>query len=169
MYSAAFATHTWGRARTGWPTGMHTGTHEPHNEKKPVFGLRPGKTQTRLLSYRGLLESWYFGLSKYIYCTISAVNNKGTDQTACMCRLICLFVVYIWQNQVFSWHGPHHRQSAVYIVMALNLLHAKVSYIIDIACHWTSFPILSVLATFWNAKTQIFFSFSNSQFHLPNF
>ena len=167
MYSAAFATHTWGRARTGWPTGMQTGTHEPHNEKNLSSGLRPGKTQTRLLSYRGLLESWYFGLSKYIYCTISAVNNKGTDQTACMCRLICLFVVYIWQNQVFSWHGPHHRQSAVYIVMALNLLHAILHNRYRLPLDFFS-NIIS-FSYFLECQNPDFFSFSNSQFHLTNF
>ena len=49
----------------------------------------------------------------------------------------------------------------------VNLLHAEVSYIIHIACHWSSFPMLQVLATFWIAKIPIFFPFSNSQI-LPN-
>ena len=44
------------------------------------------------------------------------------------------------------------------------ILHADVSYIIDIACHWSFFPILPVLATFWIAKTLIF-----SIFQLPIF
>ena len=42
---------------------------------------------------------------------------------------------------------------------ALNLLHAEISHIIDTTCHWPFFPILPVLATFWNAKTLIFFIF----------
>ena len=29
------------------------------------------------------------------------MNKKGADQTAQMCRLICGFVVHIWQKQVF--------------------------------------------------------------------
>ena len=33
------------------------------------------------------------------------MNNKGTDQTARMRRLICSFVVRIWHKQVFSWCG----------------------------------------------------------------
>ena len=53
------------------------------------------------------------------------------------------------------------------IFLLLNLLHAEVAYIIDIAWHGTVFPILPVSAIFWNAKTMIFFPFSNSQF-LPN-
>ena len=32
-------------------------------------------------------------------------DNKGADQTARMRRLICAFVVRIWQKQVFSWRG----------------------------------------------------------------
>ena len=36
------------------------------------------------------------------YYTIQAANNKGADQTAWMCRLICVFVVRIWQKQVLS-------------------------------------------------------------------
>ena len=32
-------------------------------------------------------------------------NNKRADQTARMRRLICAFVVRIWQNRVFSWRG----------------------------------------------------------------
>ena len=42
------------------------------------------------------------------------------------------------------------------------ILHAEVSYIIDIACHWSFFPILPVLTTFWIAKSPIF-----SIFQLP--
>ena len=38
-----------------------------------------------------------------------------------------------------------------------NLLYAEVSYIIDIACHWTFFPILLVLAP-------IFFHFPTPDF-----
>ena len=33
---------------------------------------------------------------------VQAANNKGADQTARMCRLICAFVVHIWDKQVFS-------------------------------------------------------------------
>ena len=41
----------------------------------------------------------------------------------------------------------------------IDLLHAEVSYIINTSCHCTFFPMLPVLATFWNAKTLIFFFF----------
>ena len=47
------------------------------------------------------------------------------------------------------------------------ILHADVSYIIDIACHWSFFPILPVLATFWIAKTPIFFHFPTPNFCQP--
>ena len=44
------------------------------------------------------------------------------------------------------------------------ILHADVSYIIDIANHWIFFSILPVLATFWIAKTPIFFHFPTPNF-----
>ena len=41
------------------------------------------------------------------YYTTQAMNNKGADQTARMRRLICTFVVRIWQKQIFSWCGSY--------------------------------------------------------------
>ena len=42
-----------------------------------------------------------------MYSTIQAANNKGADQTAQMCMLICGFVVRIWQKRVFLWRGSY--------------------------------------------------------------
>ena len=82
--------------------------HMSHIKRKPVFGgldqvrFKPAcsATETSLS-----LESLDF--SKYRYHTISAVNNKGADQTARMRRLICAFVVRIWQKCFFSWCGSY--------------------------------------------------------------
>ena len=79
--------------------------NEPRHEKTGLPGVRPGKTQTGLLSYRDKLESWNFGFSKDRYSTIWEANNKGADQTAWMRRLICAFVVRIRHKQVLSWRG----------------------------------------------------------------
>ena len=35
-----------------------------------------------------------------MYYTVQAANNKGVDQTARKCRLICAFVDRIWQHDV---------------------------------------------------------------------
>ena len=70
-------------------------------------GLRPGKTQTGLLSHRSYLEAWNFGYRNYRSYTIQAANNKGADQTVRTRRLICTIVVRIWQKQVFSWRGSY--------------------------------------------------------------
>ena len=43
--------------------------------------------------------AWLIWVKHY---AIKAVNNKGIDQTAQICRLICAFVVRIWHKQVFS-------------------------------------------------------------------
>ena len=66
---------------------------EPRHERTCLRGFRPGKTQTSLLCDRDQLESWNLGFSKYRYCTIFAVNNKGAYQTVRMRRLICVFDV----------------------------------------------------------------------------
>ena len=53
--------------------------HLSHVKRKSVFGsVQSGKTHTK------------------------AAKNKGADQTAQMCRLICAFVVRIKHKQVFS-------------------------------------------------------------------
>ena len=54
------------------------------------------------------LVSWNFEFRNERYYTIKAANNKGVDQTMRMRRLICTFVVRIWQKLVFSWHGSYY-------------------------------------------------------------
>ena len=77
-----------------------------HVTRKPVsMGLQPGMTQTGPLSYRSWVESWNFGYTNYKYYTIKAANDKDSDQTARMRRLICVFVVHIWYKQVLTWRG----------------------------------------------------------------
>ena len=76
------------------------------NEKTCLQGFRPCKTQTNLLSYRDKLECWNIAISNFINYTFLGVNNKGADQTARMCRLVCAFDVRMQLRQVFSRHGP---------------------------------------------------------------
>ena len=83
-------------------------------EKTCLWDLRPGKTQTALLSYKNQLEFGNFGSGKFKYYTMWALTNyKGTGQTAWMCRLICTFVVRIQHNTGFlkTWmkcSGKNH-------------------------------------------------------------
>ena len=86
--------------------------YQPCHEKTCLRGLRPGKTQTGLLSYRDKLESWNFRFSKYSYYT----NNKDADQTVRMRRLICVFVVRIWYKQVLSWHGSSKQDNKTLLI-----------------------------------------------------
>ena len=74
--------------------------------RKPVFGICD---KVRLKPACSATETWSWnsGYNKYGYYTIQAANNKGADQTARMRRLICTFVVRIWQKQVFSWRGSY--------------------------------------------------------------
>ena len=53
-------------------------------------------------------------------------------------------------------------------LIQVNLLHAEVSYIIDIACHWSFFfSNITSFSYFLDRQNPDFFPFSNSQF-LPN-
>ena len=57
------------------------------------------------------------------------MNNKGADQTARMCRLICTFVVRIWHKQVFSWGGSFDAVwSKVPTITMLSTLIQKSHY-----------------------------------------
>ena len=68
-------------------------TNGPCRDKTCLLGFRQNDIQTSLLSYRDQLENWNFAGSKSRYNTIHLANNKGTDQTALMRRLVCAFVV----------------------------------------------------------------------------
>ena len=41
------------------------GSNEPRHEKTCLRGLRPGKSQSGLLSYSNNVEPWNFGYGKY--------------------------------------------------------------------------------------------------------
>ena len=58
--------------------------------REPVIGsLRPGKTQTSLLGYRDNVDfATIYTMLYYLVC-----ENKGTDQTARMRKLICSLLV----------------------------------------------------------------------------
>ena len=56
-------------------------------------GFRQSEFHTSLLSYIDYLENWNFTCSKFSYDTFQKANNKGADQTAWMCRLVCTCVV----------------------------------------------------------------------------
>ena len=74
-----------------------------------------------------------------------------------VCQSLTLNFWCLFTFNLVSFHASSR-------IIQVNLLHAEVSYIIYIACHWSFFPILPVLATFWIAKTTIF-----SIFQLPIF
>ena len=50
-----------------------------------------------------MLEFLVYQVNNY---TFLGVNNKGTDQTAQMCRLVGAFDVHMKLRRVFSRHGP---------------------------------------------------------------
>ena len=87
-------------------------TFGPLRKKTCLRGFRQSESQTSPLSYRDYLENWNFTRSKFTYKTFQKENNKGTDQTARMRRLVCACVVRKPRRQVFSWRGPFCRHTA---------------------------------------------------------
>ena len=66
----------------------------PRREKTCLRDFCQSEFQTGLLSYRDYLENWNLICTKFItYATFQKANNKGADQTARMCRLVCACVV----------------------------------------------------------------------------
>ena len=62
--------------------------------RKPVFGFsQESEFQTSLFGYRDSLEISNFSRSKFTYDSFQKANNKGPDQAARMCRLVCACVV----------------------------------------------------------------------------
>ena len=80
-------------------------------------------------------------------------------------------------TELKAWHlspsipgpvGPWLQMTGALQVLRLRVSEKKdkkmVSYIIDITCHWTFFSNITSLATFWNAKSPIFFHFPSPNF-----
>ena len=77
------------------------------NEKTRLQGFRPCKAQTNLLNLKDKLERWNFACSKFINYTFLGANNKGTDQTARMCRLVLAFDVRMQLRTVHKYDDVH--------------------------------------------------------------
>ena len=69
-------------------------TYGPRREKTCLWGVRQSEFQTSLFSYRDFLVIKKLTCSKFNYDSFQTANNKGTDQTARMCRLVCACVVH---------------------------------------------------------------------------
>ena len=114
--------------------------------RKSVFGnLRPGKTKPACSATSELVRVLKVSLCSnfsYMYYSVWPANNKGTDQTARMRRLICFFVVCIWLKQIFSWRGQvtwapveHTHRSAELILPDLSETSAHC-FIIRVLMAW---------------------------------
>ena len=104
--------------------------------RKPVFGVCG---LVRLILVSLAVETSYrleISNKETRYYTIQAVNNKDADQTARMCRLICIFVVRIWHKQVFSWLGSFN------IGNVTNLLDVSVLVYIQLKSMYTCMFLL---------------------------
>ena len=76
---------------------------ERRHEKTCLRWFEPDKTQTGLLSYRGLLESWKFEFSKYRYYTIWEANNKGSHLRSLICTLLFAYGINRFSHGLAQW------------------------------------------------------------------
>ena len=88
------------------------------DKKTCIWGFRTGHAQTSLLSYQDYIARMFkFSIFQvYRYHSLQGANNKGTDQTVQMCRLVCTVVVYIQQSQVFSRQGLYRAGIRFYLI-----------------------------------------------------
>ena len=68
-------------------------TYASRREKTRLWGFRQSKTQTSLLSYSDLLENWNPSEASLDMILSKKGNNKDTDLSAQIRRLVCAFVV----------------------------------------------------------------------------
>ena len=88
---------------------MHVTYYMDLDMRKPVYRV---SDQVRLKPACSVSETSYDGEILPVLSLMIA-NNKGADQPAHACRLVCAFVVCLRQSQVFSSRGPYVTQ--VYI------------------------------------------------------
>ena len=80
----------------------------------------------------------------------------GKKAKTCLSSLTLNFKCLFTFNLV-SFHASSR-------LIKLNLLHAEVSYIINIACHWIFFSNISSFSYFLDGQNPDFFPFSESLF-----
>ena len=78
---------------------------------------------TRLDSYQSA-QLQRIGRMILIFCMFQVYqlysperDNKGADQTAWKCRMVCTFVFWTYQSQLFSCHGPYQPADEIMVLI----------------------------------------------------
>ena len=105
--------------------------YEPRCEKTGLRGFRPGLTQTRLYSFRRLLDAFNFGFRKWRGCTICVAKTKALISFAVTAKLVCVFV-FAYAKSRFSHNEAHiivlgHKQQHVRITIQPNTICTHLS------------------------------------------
>ena len=80
--------------------------YEPRQEKACLRGFRPGKTQTRLLSYTDKLGSWNFGYSKLVEVLYYPGSEQQRHWSDCMdLRLCCSHMAHKEERHFLNKNG----------------------------------------------------------------
>ena len=95
---------------------------KPRHEKTCLWGLRPGKTQTGLLSYKDQQQSWNFWFSNYWYYTIHEASEQKrhwSDSAGWSAPLLCVYGI----SQGFSWCGSDNLASIEQVAQRARITH----------------------------------------------
>ena len=103
------------------------------------------KVYQKLIIYLILCSLWIVELARSVYGW--GKRPKRVCQSLTL-NFYCLFTLNLVSFQASS----------------RLILHADVSYIIDIACHWSNFSNITSFSYFLDRQNPEFFPFSNSQF-----
>ena len=77
------------------------------NMRKPVYGVFDQIRHKPTAQLQRLVRILNFSCGKFDNYNFKIGDNKGTDQNAWKCRLVCVFVVHMHQSQVFPWQEPY--------------------------------------------------------------
>ena len=99
------------------------------------FASRICTTQPAQLQRLARIVFKDFAPSKYRYYSVHKVKNKDADQTARMCRLGCIFVIFMQRNWVFSRQMPYYQYIKTFLADdGVTLSRLAQAYITVINC-----------------------------------
>ena len=78
------------------------GKYEPRHKKTSLPSFPPGPTQTRLCSYRNLIESWNLFKKEEVGLNYPCGKNKGADQLRSYCEADLPLCFCIGKDPVIS-------------------------------------------------------------------
>ena len=81
----------------------------PSKQKSSTWNMQPVSTQTSLFISALRFKSVLAANKKYGLWWFYVWSCDDPDQTAQVCKKICVFIGYLSHEVVFTWKGPHYK------------------------------------------------------------